>query len=235
MRTPGTEMAAVKLLVVEDDVANLELMTEVLTSLKAEVRALSSSQEADALVNREKFDGIFLDLEMPGLDGFQLAEKVRNSSWNKTTPIVIVTGRDQRDTMRHSFRTGATFFLQKPVDRQIVTRLFQAVRGAMLENRRRYSRVPLQTELTCVVDGRTLRGRTWNLSKGGMQVEVDSLTVNGSVRLSFKLPNHGNVIDVLGTIVWVKHGRQGVRFTKVAPNIQDQIERFIEQVEASLK
>ena len=119
---------SVKLLIVEDDAASLELMTEVFTSLKAEVRPLSSSQEADSLVNREKFDGIFLDLEMPQLDGFQLAKKVRTSSWNKSTPIIIVTGRDEHDTMGESFRTGATFFLQKPVDRQKLTRLFQTVR-----------------------------------------------------------------------------------------------------------
>jgi DNA-binding response OmpR family regulator len=96
-------VSEVKLLVVEDDVASLELMTEVFISLKAEVRPLADSRQAELLVNQESFDGIFLDLEMPGLDGLQLAQKVRRSSWNKLTPIVIVTGRDHRDTMRESF------------------------------------------------------------------------------------------------------------------------------------
>ena len=47
-----------KLLVVEDDIASLELMTEVFVSLKAQVRPLSDSREAEATVNRENFDGI---------------------------------------------------------------------------------------------------------------------------------------------------------------------------------
>jgi DNA-binding response OmpR family regulator len=226
---------SVKLLVVEDDAASLELMTEVFTSLKAEVRPLSSSQEADSLVNREKFDGIFLDLEMPQLDGFQLARKVRKSSWNKSTPIIIVTGRDEHDTMGDSFRMGATFFLQKPVDRQKLTRLFQTVRGSMVANRRRYLRVPLQTELACIVNGKTLRGRTWNLSQGGMQVEVDGLRADEAAGFSFELPHSRFLIDALGTVVWVKNDRQGIRFTHVAPKIQREIDTFVEDIDSSPK
>jgi len=68
-------MLSLKLLVVEDDAASLELMTEVLGSLEAEVRPISDSQKAAVLINQEKFDGIFLDLEMPNLNGFALASK----------------------------------------------------------------------------------------------------------------------------------------------------------------
>jgi CheY-like chemotaxis protein len=225
----------VKLLVVEDDLASLELMTEVFRSLKAEVRPLSDSQEAAALVERERFDGVFLDLEMPKLNGFQLAEKVRNSPSNKSTPIVIVTGREQRETMQQSFATGATFFLQKPIDRNKLIRLFQTVRGPIIENRRRYARVPLQTKVTCTLGTKTLAGRSWNISQGGMQLEVESLRMNDEIRLSFKLPNSGVQIDALGIVVWAKDDRQGIRFTKVADKVQDQIQRFITEIESSLK
>jgi CheY-like chemotaxis protein len=157
-------MIPLKLLVVEDDLASLELMAEVFTSLKAEVRPVSDSEKAVGMVNQEKFDGIFLDLEMPNLNGFDLARLIRKSSWNKSTPIIIVTGRDERDTMQQAFSIGATFFLQKPVDRQKLSILFRTVSGGMLENRRRYTRVPLQTEVICTVGSRTIRGMTWNLS-----------------------------------------------------------------------
>ena len=135
-------MGPLKLLVVEDDPASLELMAEVFTSLKAEVCSVSDSQNAADLVNQERFDGIFLDLEMPNLHGFDLARRIRESSRNKSTPIIIVTGRDERDTMKQAFSIGATFFLQKPVDRQRLSILFRTVRGGMLGNRRRYARVP---------------------------------------------------------------------------------------------
>src|SRR5258707_7780052 len=140
-------MTPLKLLVVEDDAASLELMTEVFRYLKAEVRPVSDSEKAVGIVNQEKFDGIFLDVEMPKLNGLDLARMIRKSSWNKSTPIIIVTGREERQTMQDAFAIGATFFLQKPVDRQKLGALFRTVSGGMLANRRKYTPVPIQTHV----------------------------------------------------------------------------------------
>jgi DNA-binding response OmpR family regulator len=224
-------MASLKLLIVEDDLPSLELMTEVFTSLEAEVHPISESQKAASLVNQEKFDGIFLDLEMPSLHGFDLARLIRRSSWNKTTPIIIVTGRDQRDTMQQAFTIGATYFLQKPVDRQKLNILFRTVRGGMLENRRRSTRAPIQTDLTCTVGSRTISGRTWNLSQGGMQVEADGLQPKDTVRVGFRLPVSGVPLEAVGTVVWTKENRQGIQFTNVSPQIEKAIRKYISEVE----
>ena len=224
-------MKPLKLLVVEDHIPSLELMTEVFTSLKAEVRPISESEKAVAMVNQEKFDGIFLDLEMPKLNGFDLARLVRKSSWNKSTPIIIVTGRDERQTMQDAFSIGATFFLQKPVDRQKLNALFRMVTGGMLENRRKATRVPIQTEVACTVGSRTVRGTSWNLSQGGMQVEVDSLKPKDAVRLSFKLPVSGVIIDAAGVVVWGKESRQGIQFTTVSAQSQQSIRQFMAEIE----
>ena len=224
-------MVSLKLLIVEDDIASLELMTEVFTSLEAEVRPVSDSQKAAGLVNQERFDGIFLDLEMPNLHGFDLARLIRKSSRNKSTPIVIVTGRDQRDTMQQAFTIGATFYLQKPVDRQKLSILFRTVRGGMLENRRRYTRIPIQTEVMCTVGSRTIRGVTWNLSQGGMQVEAGGLQPRDTVRVSFRLPVSGVSLEAVGTVVWTKENRQGIQFTNVSPQNDQLIRQFIAEVE----
>src|SRR3984957_3854354 len=95
-------MVELKLLAVEDDLASLELMTEVFRSLKANVRPVSDGEEPARRVNQEKFDGIFLDLEMPKLSGLYLARCIRKSSWNKSTPIIVVTGRDEREPIQRS-------------------------------------------------------------------------------------------------------------------------------------
>jgi CheY-like chemotaxis protein len=224
-------MQPLKLLVVEDNLASLELMTEVFTSLKAEVRPISDSEKAVGAVNQEKFDGIFLDLEMPNLNGFDLARLIRKSSWNKSTPIVIVTGRDDRQTMQDVFALGATFFLQKPVDRHKLSVLFRTVSGGMLENRRKYVRVPIQAEVTCTVGSRTLRGASWNLSQGGMQVEVAGLSPKDSVQLSFQLPISAVTIEVSGIVAWGNEQRQGIQFTNVSAQSQQSIRQFITSVE----
>jgi CheY-like chemotaxis protein len=224
-------MTPLKLLIVEDDLASLELMAEVFTSLKAEVRPVSDSEKAVGMVNQEKFDGIFLDLEMPKLNGFDLARLIRKSSWNKSTPIVIVTGRDERQTMQEAFAIGATFFLQKPVDRQKLSVLFRTVSGGMLENRRKHTRVPIQTEVICTVGSRTIRGMTWNLSQGGMQVEASDLQSKDTVRLSFRLPVSGVSIDAMGTVAWADERRQGIQFTTLSTPAQQSIRKYIAEVE----
>ena len=224
-------MPPLKLLVVEDNIPCLELMTEVFMSLKAEVRPISDSEKAVAVVNQEKFDGIFLDLEMPKLNGFDLARLIRKSSWNKSTPIIVVTGRDDRQAMQDAFAIGATFFLRKPVDRQKLSVLFRTVSGGMIENRRKYTRTPIQAGVACTVGSRTLRGVSWNLSQGGMQVEVDGLKPKDAVRLSFTLPVSGVVIDAVGVVVWEKEKRQGIQFTNVSAQSQQSIRQFMAEVE----
>jgi len=224
-------MPPLKLLVVEDNIPCLELMTEVFMSLKAEVRPISDSEKAVAVVNQEKFDGIFLDLEMPKLNGFDLARLIRKSSWNKSTPIIVVTGRDDRQAMQDAFAIGATFFLRKPVDRQKLSVLFRTVSGGMIENRRKYTRTPIQAGVACTVGSRTLRGVSWNLSQGGMQVEVDDLKPKDLVRLSFQLPISGVIIDAAGIVVWEKEKRQGIQFTNVSAQSQQSIRQFMAEVE----
>lgn len=226
-------MSSLKLLVVEDHIPSLELMTEVLEGWQAEVCAISNSQSAASIVNQEKFDGIFLDLEMPQLNGFELAQKIRGSSWNESTPIVIVTGREDRRTMQQAFATGATFFLQKPVDRQKLNGLFRTVRGTMLENRRRTVRAPMQTEVSCKAGSRVIRGTTWNLSQGGMQLEVADLKRGETVRLSFRLPSSTVLIDAEAIVVWTTADRQGIRFTRMSAQNQEAIVEFIAQTETT--
>jgi DNA-binding response OmpR family regulator len=220
-------MAALKLLVVEDDAASLELMAELLQQFKAEVRPIIDSQEAPGLIQREKFDGIFLDLKMPILSGFELAKLVRESACNKATPLVIVTGRDEQDTMHLSFSLGATYFLQKPIDTQKLALLFEKIQNLSSENRRRCARVPLNTDVTCTVAGKTLNGQTWNISQGGVQLEVVGLKLSDTLRMSFILPRPGTVVKAQGLVVWAQDGRQGLYFSEMSVECQEMVRAYI--------
>ena len=76
-----------------------------------------------------------------------------------------------------------------------------------------------------------MKGITWDLSQGGMQVEVNDMHPHESIRVSFRLPNSATVIDAFGVVVWVKPDRQGVKFTKMTNQVQLEIRNFIAQVE----
>jgi c-di-GMP-binding flagellar brake protein YcgR len=133
--------------------------------------------------------------------------------------------------MQDAFAIGATFFLQKPVDRQKLSALFRTVSGGMLENRRKYIRAPIQADVACTVGSRILRGISWNLSQGGMQVEVSGLRPKDVVRLSFQLPISAVTVDATGSVVWANEQRQGIQFTNVSGQSQQSIRQFIADVE----
>ncbi len=115
----------------EDDPRLLALMGEVFTSFDAEVLAVQDGKAAEDLIQKQPFDGIFLDLHLPKVHGLQLAQQARQSEVNGRTPIVAVTGAAGSDTMQAAFRAGASFFLPKPFDRERLVRLFRAVQGVM--------------------------------------------------------------------------------------------------------
>jgi CheY-like chemotaxis protein len=119
-------------LVVDDEVPILKLLKEILQSLGAEVLAVADSCHALEYVEQQKVDGIFLDINMPGLDGIERTMRIRVSALNKKVPIVILSGLDDAETMRKGFRAGASAFLGKPVTRDRAQRLFQAMCGPML-------------------------------------------------------------------------------------------------------
>ncbi len=78
---------------------------------------------------------------------------------------------------------------------------------------------------------RTIRGTTWNLSQGGMQLEANGMQFKDSVRLSFRFPVSGVSIDVVGTVAWVSEKRQGVQFTALSAEAEQSIRKYIAEVE----
>ena len=207
---------SLRVLIVEDHVPSLELMGEILSSPEVEVRPVSDSEVASALVETQRFDGIFIDLEMPKVHGLELARRIRESSWNQSTPIVIVTGISGVETMKQGFDAGGTFFLEKPIERHKLLRLLRAVRGAMFQNRRGFVRVPLHTQVVCQSKGATMTGMSFNISRSGMLFEAPSLRSGDQVKVSFNLPGTTVTVDALATVVRIdERQRAGVRFLKV--------------------
>jgi CheY-like chemotaxis protein len=218
-------MSQLKLLVVDDDPTNLALMKELLQQLKAEVTAIGESPLAAQIIEREKFDGILLDLTMPILSGYDLAKQVRESSCNRSTPIAIVTGRDDRDAMHKSFSLGATYFLHKPVNKQQIAELLNDFRSPRYDNRRQFTRVPLSTEVTCLLGSKTLHGVIWNISQGGVQLEVEGLQQGDTVHMSFLLSHI--VIKAEGMVVWTHEDRRGLIFTDMSIENQEAIRVYV--------
>ena len=217
-----------KVLVVEDDPAILNFMSEVLKFADVQVQPVNDSRFAATLVEAERFDGVFLDLHMPKMGGLELTQRIRQSSWNKLTPIIVVTGSDGGETMRRMFDAGATFFLQKPVDRHKLLRLLRVAQGAMADTRRRCIRVPLETRVAYESRGITMTAMSCDISEGGILVEAPALRPGDQVKLSFQLPTAHMIVTATGLVVR-QYGEQrtGIQFVGVTQAARSGIRDYV--------
>lgn len=209
-----------KLLVVDHDTATLELVQDVFRSRSVQLYTARDSVRAVAPIVEEKFDGFLLELNMPNVDGYRLAHWIRQSSRNGRAPIIHMSARPDTQAMHRAFEAGGTFFLVKPLDRGSLSRLLRATRGIMIQERRRYWRIPLSGPLHCAVGPKALSGyRIRNLSATGMLIQGDSFLHPGArIYLAFSLPDsRGSLISAWGTVVRVDdRGQVGIRFVRLS-------------------
>ncbi len=149
-----------KILVVEDDPQVLAMLGEALDLMGVQPHCLASSREAAELIQKEKFDGVFLDWLMPELNGLELAKRIRASEPNARCPIFMLTGNNKRLALRESFDVGINLFLQKPISLEHIRRLLNIRRDTALEKQRHHSRVPLAVPVVCKWEHRQAQGQS---------------------------------------------------------------------------
>jgi CheY-like chemotaxis protein len=106
-----------KLLIVDDLPENLLALDALIRSGDREVYKALSADEALSLLLQHEFALAILDVQMPGMNGFELAELMRSTEKTKHIPIVFVSaaGREMNYAFK-GYETGAVDFLQKPLD-----------------------------------------------------------------------------------------------------------------------
>jgi two-component system, chemotaxis family, chemotaxis protein CheY len=208
-----------RIMAVDFDTATLELIQDVLCLHKVQV--YRDGVQAVAPIVEEKFDGFLLEMNMPNLDGYRLAQWIRQSSRNGRSPIIHMSAQSDPQIMHRSFAAGGTFFLVKPLDRGRLLRLFRSTSGIMLQERRRYWRIPLSVPSHCTVGSRELSGcAIRNLSATGMLLRGDGTLYPGAkVYLAFSLsPSDRSMVSAWGKVVRVDdRGQAGVSFTRINP------------------
>lgn len=204
-----------RVLVVDIDRAAAEAECEILSSFGAEPRVFEDGEQAASLVGDERFDAIFLDVAGSGIDGFELCRRIRASAWNKTTPIIVVSAFCDSLVRTQAFEAGATFFLDKPVDKVKLGRAFNSALGLMLEERLRVRRVPVRMEVVCQAGSRIFSAIAANISQEALLVESADVPPEGSsVRLSFRLPGAREDTGAVGVVAKIiDQSKADIHFT----------------------
>jgi two-component system, NtrC family, response regulator AtoC len=115
--TGGPLMSELRtILVVEDNLSHRELLEAMLQSLGYRCEIASDGREGLSKVTRYT-DLVLLDVMMPEVDGFQMAQAIRGDPDFRDLPIIVVTALDSREDRLKAVEAGANDFITKPIDR----------------------------------------------------------------------------------------------------------------------
>ena len=116
------------LLVVDDYPENLVTMRAVLQRQDWCIVTASSGIEALSVLLEREVDLVLLDVQMPGMDGFEVARLMRGSQRTRLTPIIFLTANEQsQDAVHRGYASGAVDYLFKPFDPHVLKPKVQAL------------------------------------------------------------------------------------------------------------
>ena len=105
-----------KILIVDDEPALVELLETELTVAGYEVVCASDGLEGLAKAIQERPHLIILDVAMPKMDGYEALRKLRSSAGTKATPVILLTAKNETNSIMEAQRLGATDYLIKPIE-----------------------------------------------------------------------------------------------------------------------
>jgi CheY-like chemotaxis protein len=123
-------MASVRVLLVEDDDDNRELMTEVLETAGYQVATAASGAEGLRKLSEQAVDVVVTDVGMPGMGGLELARASKRIA--PRVPVVVVTGYAEREDIMSARGREVDAVLIKPVDPDLLTASVAALVNAKL-------------------------------------------------------------------------------------------------------
>jgi CheY-like chemotaxis protein len=218
---------------VDDEPGILRLLKTHLESWGCEVIGVVDSRQALERLKEEKVDGLFVDVMMPHVDGFYVTQQVRLLKLNGRIPIVMLTARDDAETMRKCFAAGASFFLGKPFTRERVYKLLGGTRAAMLREQQRYVRLPYSTKVDCIwgIESKhRFSSVSVNISEGGMKFAPSvGLTVGQEIEVSFQLPGMSRFIKTRAMVVReAPPNAVGIQFVKLNALDEKDLQAYIQ-------
>ena len=108
------EIPPSKILVVDDEAISRRAIVYALEKARLKSINIDDAKQALQLLTENEFDLIFLDVDMPGISGFELCAKLRQMPQHKKTPVVFVTSLSDFDSRTHSTMAGGNDFISKP-------------------------------------------------------------------------------------------------------------------------
>ena len=115
-----TSLKGLKVMVVDDNQMNIDLLVETLSVLDISISTYLKPIEASKVVNNEKFDLFLLDIMMPEMSGFELANIIKHSKINADTPIMFISALSDAENKIMGYNIGSCAYIEKPFEVSVV-------------------------------------------------------------------------------------------------------------------
>jgi DNA-binding response OmpR family regulator len=122
-----------RILIVDDELDNRELLEVVLRHEGFAVQTASSGEEAFVSIAHQRPDLVLLDIMMPGMNGYEVARAIKADVATKNIPVVMMTALDDRHARTLAVRAGADAFFTKPMRRaELCIRVREYLQSSLL-------------------------------------------------------------------------------------------------------
>lgn len=117
------------ILIVDDNPENINVLGQILRADNCQVEFAVNGFSALEWINNKKFDIIILDVNMPGMNGFEVGTRIKNSSLNSETPLIYLTANTDTESLVKGFESGGLDYITKPFIRsELLTRVRSQIR-----------------------------------------------------------------------------------------------------------
>jgi CheY-like chemotaxis protein len=106
------------ILAVDDTAFFLTMLKTTLQNSEYKLTCVKSGEDALKFLEKRRVDLLLLDIEMPDMDGYELAAKLRESG--QTAPIIFLTGNAKKQNVTKALAAGAVDFIVKPINKEIM-------------------------------------------------------------------------------------------------------------------
>lgn len=129
-KAPRSSPPHLQLLIVEDDTQAAETLAQLLRMQGYQVRIVTDGPSALRELEGHLPDVVLLDLGLPGIDGYEVARRLREQTNSKRPTVIAITGYGSDAERVRSYESGIDLHLTKPVSLTELTRFLAAIQSA---------------------------------------------------------------------------------------------------------
>ncbi len=107
-------LEGMKILLVDDTPVNIDVLSKSLMNQGYNIFAAPSGDMALKIIDKVKPDLILLDVMMPGLDGFETCQRIKNNESTKDIPVIFITAKSEKSDVVNGFQLGGVDYITKP-------------------------------------------------------------------------------------------------------------------------